>query len=165
MLYISKGTSSSHYILSQSTRHDDHLNWLLRPGRFMWSLLFVCEQDNSRTRPNMVVMHKRRPSRSGQILMLIWIRIWLYDQFSTSLNIMRYGLIRYIVTRQRAPLRFSVTMHRPWLSSVCALWVHLVSHWILDCSSVNTTNSWTHICKQLPKKHNEAQAINATTMC
>jgi len=40
--------------------------------------------------------------------------MWMNDHFSTSVNVTRYGLIRYIFTRQTAPPRFSATMQRPW---------------------------------------------------
>ena len=45
-------------------------------------------------------------------MVLIRIRTWIYDNFSTSLDITRCGLTRYIFTRQRAPPRLSATSQR-----------------------------------------------------
>ena len=74
----------------------------------------VYEQNNSRTRLLTSTKHIRRGKgvtpRSGEILVLIRIRMWI--SFSTSVNT-RYGLIRYILTRQRSPPHFSTTMRQP----------------------------------------------------
>ena len=51
-------------------------------------------------------------SRSDYILLLIQIRMWIYDQFSTPLNY--YGMVRCTLIRKRAPLRFSATLQQPW---------------------------------------------------
>jgi len=38
----------------------------------------------------------------------------IYDYFPLPLTLPRYGFIRYIVTRQRAPPRFAPTMQPRW---------------------------------------------------
>ena len=81
-----------------------------------------------RTRLRMSTQHGRHEqgvtSWSDYILTLIRIRMWIYDNFSTSVNIRDRAIdtvIRCILIQQGAPPLFSSE-----IGGVCALWAHLV---------------------------------------
>ena len=91
------------------------LSACLSVSRITHELVYGCQ-------PNMVGVCKKWPSRTDEILVLIRIRTWIYDNFSTSLDITRCGLTRYIFTRQRAPPRFSATSQRSLRSLSTSSW-------------------------------------------
>jgi len=66
-----------------------------------------------RCRSNMVGMGKGWPSRSGQILVLLLIRMWIYDHHFTLLNIRRLAFYTiYCHSREDD----TASLRRPWRS-------------------------------------------------
>ena len=63
----------------------------------------------------MVDMGKGQPSRSDKLLIVIWIHMWILDQFSSFFTITDYGILRDLLPFLiQSPADFYETWHNDW---------------------------------------------------
>jgi len=109
----------------------------------------IIHERVNRCRPNVVGMGKEWPCRSCYSLVLIRMRMWIYDHFLLPVTLRD---IRYIVTRQRAPPHFSQTLQRPWRSlrssstSSCGCCHAMLCKRGLCLNSASNQDSHFHCC-------------------